>query len=74
MFDVVFDDGEVTYKLMTTVFLEVKNTGKKTGDFMIMGNATKKKNVTKSVPEKEDEKFHLMNMCKMVETQETYVR
>jgi len=40
LFDVCFDSGEVTYKLMTTVFLELKDNTN--GDFMIMGNSTKK--------------------------------
>ena len=51
LFDVVFDDNKVTYKLMVTVVIGVKST--KTGEFECVGNLTKKYEKTMDVPDKE---------------------
>ena len=41
---------------------------------MVMGNTTKKSEKTKALPEREEEKFHLENICGMVEEAETFLR
>ena len=41
---------------------------------MIMGNTTKKSERTLSLPDREEEKFHLENICGMVEEAETFLR
>ncbi len=72
LFDVVFDGDKVTYKLMTTVVLEVNSS--KTGTFEVMGNVTKKYEKTMDIPSKEVEMFHLVNICSLVEHKVSQIR
>jgi hypothetical protein len=51
LIDVIFDGDKVTYKLRSTVVIEVNST--KGGEFNCMGNVTRKYEKTRDVPKKE---------------------
>ena len=74
LLEVSFDEDKVTFTLMTTIFIEVKNNIKDGGNFMIMGNSTRKSEKTFDIPEKEEECFYLCKICSMIEEQESSIR
>lgn len=66
--------GKVTYKITTSIILDIKLKNNDCGDVAIAGTLTKQKEETRTLDQKFVDEFHLSNIGSMVEDMETWMR